>query len=180
MSNTPDSQSAPNATAALVIPAFSKSPALTLDIGKTKEAETRLVEAKTVNPITYSDLEHCFNESYRELKGHLSKIGYQIALANKALEDAKAEVILVDLPEHMKDKAKSWDSADLRKALMTKNQNYRDAQDRIDMLKAMESFMDGKIKVMEKVSVHMRKQMDLVLRSGLSGADLYNTYGKKK
>lgn len=164
---------------ALVIPAFGKSPALTLDTSKTREAEQRLVEAKTVNPLTYSDLEHCFNESYRELKGHMSKLGYQIAMAQKALEDAKARVILETLPEYMKDKAKSWDSADLRKALMTRDEEYRAAQDRIDMLKAMESFVDGRIKVMEKVSVHMRKQMDLILRSGLSNADLYNTHGRK-
>jgi hypothetical protein len=166
-------------SSALVIPAFGKSPALSLELTGTREAERRLVEAKTVNPVTYTDLEHCFNESYRELKRHAATVGYQIALANKALEDAKAKVLLETLPEYMKDKAKSWDSSDLRKALMMKDPDYVAALDRINMLQAMEAFVDGRIKVMENVCRYMRKQMDLVIRSGLSNADLYNTQGRK-
>jgi hypothetical protein len=42
------------------------------------------------------------------------------------------------------------------------------------MLKALEAFAEGKIKVMENVSRWMRKQMDLVLRSGIN-PNLYVT-----
>jgi hypothetical protein len=179
VSDTPHASPAHGDSAALVIPAFGKSPALSLEMNKTREAEKRLIEAKTVNPITYSDLEHCFNESYRELKKHMSTLGYQIAMAEKALEQAKAEILLDKYPEFMKDKPKAQDNADMRKAFMMRDQSYLDALDRIAQLKAVESFVDGRIKVMENVCRYMRKQMDLVIRSGLSSADLYNTQGRK-
>lgn len=181
MSQIPNSSpnSASGSNAALVIPGFGQSPALSLEITSTKEAEKRLIEAKTVNPLTYSDLEHCFNESYRELKRHMSTVGYQIAMADKALETAKSNLLLDKYPEFMKDKPKTQDNADLRKAFFMRDTDYVAALDRIAQLKAIESFVDGRIKVMENVCRYMRKQMDLVLRSGLSNADLYLTHGKK-
>lgn len=159
----------------LVIPAFGQSPALSLDINNTKVAESRLIEAKTVNPITYPDLSHCYNESYRELKKHLSTVGYQIAMADKAIETAKANVLLDKYPEFMKDKTKSQDNADLRKAFMMRDPDYLAALDRMAQLKAIESFLDGRVKVMETVCRHMNKQMDLIIRSGLANSNIYNT-----
>jgi hypothetical protein len=166
-------------SSALVIPAFGKSPALSLEMTKTREAEQRLIEARTVNPVTYSDLEHCFNESYRELKRHHSTVGYQLAMADKALEQAKATILLDKYPDFMKDKPRTQDNADIRKAFMMRDDDYLAALDRINMLRAIESFVDGRIKVMENVCRYMRKQMDLTIRSGLSHADLYSTIGKK-
>jgi hypothetical protein len=162
---------------ALVLPAFGKSPELSLEMSKIREAEARLIEAKTVNPITYADLEHTFNEAYRDLKRHLAAIGFQLDMANKHLEEVKADIILDKYPQYLEDKAikKSNDSADLRKAFMARDPAYQNAIDRIAQLTAVQSNMDGKIKVMENVCRYMRKQMDLVLRSGLSGKDLYNT-----
>lgn len=166
----------------LVLPAFGKSPALSLEMGKIREAEHRLIEAKTVNPITYVDLEHTFNEAYRDLKRHLASIGYQMDMADKHLEEVKADILLDKYPEYLAQKEikKSNDSSDLRKAFMSRDPEYQAALDRIAQLKALEANMDGKIKVMENVCRYMRKQMDLVLRSGLTGSDLYNTQGWKK
>lgn len=179
MSNPFGSQTSPlGEDMALVIPAFGKSPELSLDLSKTREAERRLIEAKTVNPLTYSDLEHCFNESYRELKRHVAAIGYQIAMTNKAIEEAKATVLLDKYPEFMKDRPKSADNADMRKAFLARDEEYSMALDRLNMLNAMESFVDGRIKVMENVCRYMRKNMDLVIRSGLSNADIYSTIKK--
>lgn len=159
----------------IILPAFGKSPELSLDMGNIREAEHRIIEAKTVNPITYIDLEHCFNASYRDLRRHLSTIGYQIALAEKAMEQAKADVLLDTYPEFMKDKPKTQDNSDMRKAFLMRDPTYLSALDRLNQLKALESNMDGKIKVMENVSRYMKKNMDLILRSGLSSANLYNT-----
>lgn len=177
--NNSSPYSSPSENAVLVIPAFGQSPALSLAMSSTREAEKRLVEAKTVNPLTYSDLEHCFNESYRELKKHMSTLGYQIAMAEKALQTAKSDLLLDKYPEFMKDKPKSQDNADLRMAFFMRDTQYVAALDRIAQLKAFESFVDGRIKVMENVCRYMRKQMDLVLRSGLSNANLYVTHGNK-
>lgn len=171
--------SASDENSVLALPAFGQSPAIRLEMSSTREAEKRLVEAKTVNPLSYSDLEHCFNECYRELKRHISTVGYQIAMADKALETAKSDILLDKYPEFMKDKPKTQDNADLRKAFFMRDPEYVAALDRINQLKAVESFVDGRIKVMENVCRYMRKQMDLVLRSGLSNADLYLTHGRK-
>lgn len=176
--NSPNLAPLPGDNSVLVIPAFGKSPALSLDMGKTREAETRLIEAKTVNPSSYNDLEYCFNEAYRELKKNLSTIGYQLALADKALETAKSDILLDKYPEFLKDKPKTSDNGDLRKAYMMRDTEYLAALDRINQLKAVESFVDGRIRVMENVCRYMRKSMDLIIRSGVT-PNMYITSGKK-
>lgn len=163
----------------LVIPPFGKSPALSFEMGKIREAQRRTHEAQFANPITYPELENTFNEAYRDLKRHLSAIGYQIALVEKAMELAKAEVLIDKYPAFMEGKPKSQDNADLRKAFMIRDEAYVLALDRFNQLKALESNFDGKIKEMENVCRYMRKTMDLVLRSGLSNSNLYSTAGKK-
>ncbi len=161
----------------LVLPQEGKIPELRLEMAKIVEAEKRILEAKTVNPVTYVDLESCFMESFRDLKRHMSSIGYQLSLAEKALEMAKSDLLLDKYPEFLDSNnfKKSQDNGDLRQAFFMRDAAYVAALDRINQLKALESNMDGKIKVMENVCRYMRKQMDLILRSGLSGRDLYLT-----
>lgn len=163
----------------LVIPGFRGSPELTLDMSYTREGESRIIEAKDVNPLTYTELEHVFNEGYRELKRHFSNIGFQLSLAEKAFEIAKSDVLLDKYPEFMKDRPKGNDHADLRKAFMMRDKEYLEALDRINQLKAMESFVDGKIKVFENVCRFMKKKMDLIIRTGMSDSNLYITSGRK-
>lgn len=164
----------------MVLPAFGKSPELKMDMKNVRYAEQRIIEAKTVNPFTYSDLEHTFNESYRDLKKYVASIGYALAMAQKSLEDAKADVILGSYADAMKDKPKSHDTLDMRNAYLTRDPAYSAALERIAQLKALEANLDGKIKVMENVCRYMRKQMDLILRSGVGNADYYITHGIKK
>lgn len=168
-----------NENSALVLPAFGQSPKLSLEMSSTREAERRLIEAKTVNPLTFADLSHCYNESYRELKKHSSTLGYQLTLAEKALEAAKATVLLDKYPDFMKDKPKTQDNADLRKAYMMRDADYLAALDRINQLKAIESFVEGRIKIMERVCSYMKTQMDILTRSGLSNANMYVTSDRK-
>lgn len=152
---------------ALVVPAFGKSPALRLEMDKIREAEHRFIEAKTVSPSSFADLEHTFNESYRDLKRHLSNIGYQLTLADKALREAKANVVLGAYAEHLQGKPKYADNADLRDAFLMKDEAYTNALDRINQLKALESNFEGKIKVVENVCRYMRQKMYLISKSGV-------------
>ena len=168
---------APSEGAKMVIPAFRGAKAIELDISSTRASEARFHEVKLVNPVTYVDLEHSFNESYRELKRHSATIGYQITMAEKALEQTKATIILDKYPEYMAGKPKSSDNADVRKAYMMRDNDYLEVLDRIAMLRAMESFVDGRLKVIENVARYMRKQMDLIIRSGIS-SNYYSTQGK--
>jgi hypothetical protein len=163
----------------LELPAFGKAPALKIDMNNIREAEKRFIEAKTVNPSTYVDLEHTFNESYRDVKRHLSNIGYQINLADKAMRDAKAEVLLGSYADFMKGKPKSHDNADLRDAFLIKDPSYVAALDRFHQLKALESNFEGKLKVLENVCRYMRQKMYLISKSGLGNENLYVTGGKK-
>jgi hypothetical protein len=163
----------------LVIPGFKGSPDLQVDMSTMREAEARLIEAKTVNPVTYIDLEHTFNEAWRTQRTAFGKIGYQIALAETHLEKVKSDILIDQYPDFMKDKPRSQDSADMREAFYMRQPEYVEALTRIDQLKAMEAYTEGNMKTIENTCRYMRKQMDLVLRSGLSGANLYITQGKK-
>lgn len=140
----------------------------TLSMEKTREAEIRLVEAKMVNPSTYSELEFVFNESYRELKSHLAVVGYEISLAEKHLANVKAEIILDRYPEFLKDKPSKFDNAEVRNAFVQRDEEYQRTLDTINSLKMIETLMDGKVKVMERVTAYMKKQMDLIIKSGVN------------
>ena len=164
---------------ALELPSLGKIPALKLEMDKIREAESRFLEAKTVNPSTYSDLEHTFNESYRDIKRHLSNIGYHITIAEKTLREAKAEVLLGSYADFMKGKPKSHDNADLRDAFLIKDPTYSSTLDRLNQLKALESNFEGKLKVVENVCKYMRQKMYLLTKSGLSDSNIYITSSKK-
>jgi len=164
---------------ALAIPAFRNLPALSLDLSKTRESESRFIEAKTVNPITYADLEHTFNESYRELKRHHTTLGYRKVQVQRQIDLIKAEIVINKYPEFMKDRPKSQDNADLRNAFLMKDPEYIEALELFDRLNATESFVENRIKVIENVTRYMRKQMDMIIRSGLTDRNLYVTSGGK-
>jgi len=164
---------------ALELPAFGKTPTLRLEMGSIREAESRFLEAKNVNPSTYIDLEHTFNESYRDIKRHLSTIGYHLTLADKALREAKADVLLGSYAEFMQGKPKSHDNADLRDAFLIKDPVYLAALDRVNQLKALQSNFEGKQKVIENVCKYMRQKMYLISRSGVPDAPIRPTQYSK-
>jgi hypothetical protein len=152
--------------AELTIPQFGKLPQLVLDMTKISNGENRLFEAQVVNPATYSELEYVFNEGYREAKKHLSQIGYQITRADKALREAKSIALLDEYPTFLKEK-NIKDSVQIRDAYLERVKDYTDAQDRIDMLRAVESLLDSKVKVFENTCRYMKKSIDLIIRSGV-------------
>jgi hypothetical protein len=159
----------------LVVPSFKKAPELRLDMSKIREAEGRIHESKTVNPSTYKDLEYAFNEAWRDLKRHLSQVGYQISLAEREIEEAKADVLLDKYPEFMAGRPKSQDNADTRKAFLARDEGYSQALDRFNQMKALESVLDSKARAFEKTCAFMKKSIELILRSGISSANIYNT-----
>jgi hypothetical protein len=157
----------------LTIPAFKDSESVTLPMDAIREGEKRLVEARIVNAATYSDLEYCFGEGYREAKKNLSVVGYEIAKAQKAQREAKAIAILDHYPTFLKECGLK-DNATVRDAYLEKHcEDYVKAQDRIDMLVAMRELIEGKVKVFENVSRYMRKEMDLLIRGGIIDSNKY-------
>jgi len=148
------------------IPQFGALAELEITLDKTMEAESRLLEAKTVNPATYADLEYTFNESYRELKRAYAGVSYRLAKAEEAVESARATVLLDKYPEFVRLKPKNYDNADIRKSFIQRDEDYLKATDYRDQVKAIEMLIEGRIKVMERTTTYMKKQIDLIIRSG--------------
>lgn len=166
--------------AGITIPAFGKSKEAFLDMTCAKEAETRALEVKLVNPITFPELEIMVTRAYQELRRNHTVVNFLIAEAEKNLDRVKADALLDRYPAFLEGRPKGMDNADTRKAFLSRDKDYSDTEERIQMLQATESFLDGKIKVMERLSSFMKKQMDLIIRSGLTNPNLYNTNSNKK
>ena len=154
--------------AVLTIPRFGSRPSVELLITNIKIAENRIIEAKVVNSATYNELEHVFNEGYREAKQHITVVGYEITQAKRVLRKVKQEALLDEYKDCLKEKGLK-DSAAIRDAFLETKEDYSNALDRLDMLNAIESLFEGKIKVFENVCRYMRKSVDISNRSGFSG-----------
>jgi hypothetical protein len=158
----------------LTIPSLNGDGVTTLDISNIKEGERRLIEAKMVNPATYSELEYTFGEGYREARKHLSFLGYEIAKASKKQNDIKARLLIDEYNGFLKEKSLK-DNSSIRDAFLQVNPEFVSCQDRIDMLNALVSFLEGKVKVFENVTRYMRKEMDLHIRGGVINGNKYGT-----
>ena len=144
----------------LIVPAFQDREQIILNFGSIKEGERRLIEARVVTPSTYSDLSYSFNEGYREARSNITAIGYEIVQAEKIHQRIKSQLLLDEYPDFLK-KSTMKDNATLRDAFFDRSPELTEAQDRINMLKAMQSLMEDKIKVFENVCKYMKVQMDL-------------------
>jgi hypothetical protein len=152
-------------TKALTIPGLEGVNApINLDITIIQEAESRLIEAKTVNPATYKALEYLYNDGYRQARQHLASVEYQIVRAERQKEREKARVILEVLPEKLDGKASSCNNADFRAAILATDERYNQVCEHIEKLKALSTFFDIRIKVFEKACTYMRKGIDLIIR----------------
>lgn len=149
------------------IPEFDTRPSVPIQMSKIREGENRLIEAKVVNPATYTELEFTFNEGYREAKNGLSVIGYEIMHAEKIVRRIKSEYLLDEYPSFIKERRINDNTAN-REAFLESKKNYTNAIDRVIMLKALEQLLEGKVKVFENVCRYMRKQMDLIIKSGIN------------
>jgi len=152
----------------LTIPEFGTRSVVKLEYNKIAEGERRLIEARVVNGGTYNELEFTFNEGYREAKSNLTVIRYELMQANKIQRRVKAECLLDQYPDFIKEK-KLNDNSSNREAFLELNEEYVASQDRIDMLTAMEEMFENKIKVFENVCRYMKKEIDILIRSGMSG-----------
>lgn len=156
------------------IPEFGMIEKQVLDMTAIREAESRLLESKIVHGGTYNELEFVMNEGYRECKKNLSLVGFNILLTEKAIRKAKSEALIDEYSDWLKE-VKLKDSAAIREAFLQTKESYTLAVDRLNMLTAIESLVEGKIKVMENVCRYMRKQMDINIRSGLMDSNKYGS-----
>jgi hypothetical protein len=167
-----------NRSVAIRLPGVGRLPELRLELSKTQEAEARLHEAQQVNPATYANLEYCYNESWRELKRAYAAVTYRLDKANEEIENIKAEILLDKWPEYIKDKPKSFDNMDMRKAYIQQQKPYLDATDHRDQVKAIEILIESRMKTMERTCAYMKKQMSILERTGGMGLPVGSTLKK--
>ena len=117
-------------------------------------------------------MEFTYNEGYREASKNLSIVGYEIAKAKQIVRKIKSEHLLDEYPDFLKEK-KLKDNTAMREAYLESQDKYVNATDRVDMLTALESLLEGKIKVFENVCRYMKKEIDIQIRSGIDP----NKYG---
>lgn len=153
-------------TVEFTIPPLMHRPEVYLSFTHIREGESRLREAQLVNPATYAELEFTYGEGYREAKKNLSLVGYEIMQAEKMIRKLKSEYLIDEYPDFLSN-SKLKDSNATKDAFLTKKDDYVQAVDRLDSLKALESLLEGKVKVFENVSRYMKKQMDILIRSGI-------------
>ena len=119
---------------------------LSLDMSEIYSAESRIPEIRHVTAVSLPDLAAEFNQAYRVLVKHLAAVQYEVLSAEKTYEDAKAVLLLDKYPELMESKGFK-DSADTRKACIAQDKECSLALDKLNQLKAVETLLDGKIKV---------------------------------
>jgi hypothetical protein len=154
-------------TVELTIPPFKERPEVHLNFSQIDEGEKRLREAQYVNPSTYSELEFTYGEGYRQARTHITVIGYEMAQTDKIIRRLKAEYLLDEYPKFLKESGIK-DNASIRDAFLEKQADYVAAVDRLNALKALEQLMENKVRVFENVSRYMKKQMDILIRSGIN------------
>lgn len=160
---------------ALTLPEFKGLAAVSLNMDRVKEAERCIILAKDVNPSTYSHLENTFNDAYMDLKLHLATVGYQILRVENELEKARSIALLDKFPIFLEDKPKNMNNAAVRDAFIAQDPDVQVAKERLDSLKAISIFLEGRVRVMENVCRYMRKRMDLLIRAGAIDPNVFNT-----
>ena len=155
------------------LPSFKNQPAIALESTKLKEAERRAHETRIVSRMTYSDLAYCFSSAYNECKTNLTAIGYLINKTESEIHKAEAIALMDKYQEYIKDKPAKFDTAHMRDSFVTLDEDCNIAKERLDSLKMVESFLDGRAKFVENVLRYMKTTVETEIKSGVS-----STYGR--
>lgn len=150
----------------IIVPAYRNCQELTLNMSKWEEAMSRLAEAKNLVPANYSSLEFTFQEAWRESKINAISVADAIKKAKQNVEEIKADIVLTEIPELLKEMPK-MNNSDFRKAVMFKNQNYKKASEHLEKLEAMFCHFESHMKTMENTSRFLKKQMDYFIRNSI-------------
>ena len=122
------------------------TPPLKLEMDEVYRAEARLHEVSIVSPLTAPELMGYFNTACNLTTKYISWIEYEILVAQKHYELAKATVILDIMPDEVKRFKDSGMKAneDFRNALIARDMECSNALDRLNQLIAVKSLLDNK------------------------------------
>lgn len=131
-----------------------------LDIGAVVKAEFRMREVSRVNSQTAPELLATFNEHWLTLHNAVGKVTLERNVAAGALEDAKAEALLSCNDEAIRQRGHAKTSADLREAVATLDPTVKIARNRLNEIKAVLSYLEGKAKAFENAYNSVKKLVD--------------------
>lgn len=121
---------------------------LRVDMSPLYKAEERLSEIAIINAMKAAELMGFFNEAANRATRYAGSVQYELSLAQRSLDRAKARVIMEVLPAQMAKWKESGIKAneDLRTALFSLDPECENLFDRIDCLGAAIILLEGKIK----------------------------------
>jgi predicted Zn-dependent protease len=159
----------PEGGTTLVVPAFKHCKELRLDNSSWELAKSRMREVQHLVPSNYSSLEFTFQEAWREARRNAIMTEDAVKKALQTIEEIKADIILTEIPKLLEDMPKNANNTDFRKAVITKNSDYKQATEHLEKLQAILAHLESNMKIMENTSRFMKKQMDYIIRSGVVG-----------
>lgn len=127
--------------------------------------EARQNEIASVNKVTAPELMQAFINGYGIASRALIQLQYELAVANKHIEERKAILILDVVPQVLKEKglvrpSNPAGSEDLRKSVMIQDKEYRELKDRVDMIETAVEFLKVKAKGFEMAYQSVKKVYD--------------------
>lgn len=138
----------PNSTMIVIPRGTPNLPPIHLDMTEIYNCENRVYEVRSVNPVTAVELRALFNSAANLSGKYIAWIEYEINMAKKQFDLAKATVILDKAPEEfkrLKDTGIKYNE-DFRDALVARDRECQEASDKISHLTAIKAFIDSKLK----------------------------------
>lgn len=113
------------------------------------EAESRIQEIAIVNAHKAPELLATFNIAYLKVKEHIVQLELMLCDAKQKLATRKSILTLDEVPRILKEKGlfvekNPGGNEDQRQAIFNVDPEYIKNQDRVDIIKAMISLLDGK------------------------------------
>lgn len=131
-----------------------------LDLFSIKKAETRLREVATVTPGNAQELLSTYNISWLALDKIVKQLTHEKTKAMNSYKQARADAKLNCTDEALKKLGHSKGSADLREALVEKDETVIHSKERLDQIEAVLSVMEGKREGFRNAFSAVKKLMD--------------------
>jgi len=142
-------------------------PALSFDMARIKEAESRFYEFKRVIPQTYKELDYTFNCCYRDSKNAVISISSRVLVLDKLKKRLESTYTLEyeSIVREKKGSASQITSKMYRDAHLESKEDYRRVVEEIGKMKVLADWFENKAKVMEKACMSMGRAMKLYERA---------------
>jgi hypothetical protein len=146
-----------------------------LEMAEIYEAERRIGEVKTASPGNSQELIGTFSEACHLTSKYLGWVEYEILQAEKALGEAKAEVVIDKIPAaagKLKEAGIKM-SEDVREAFIARDPACSERLNILNGLRAVKKLLEGKYKTFERSYFASGRQSD---RKGQSPVPNLNGY----